>query len=126
MQRRWGSAFGGGPDGSGVGTSAVDGDGDDDGDAPAVAVAVALGWVVDEHPATMPATTIAAIQRLIRPLSSRLAEDASGRACRRQAVLRSSRWSRSLAASSIALWRHSAARNWQAMRPIRWTRRKSP
>ncbi len=32
----------------------------------------------------------------------------------------------SWAASSISLCRHSAARYWQAMMPMRWTRRKSP
>lgn len=32
----------------------------------------------------------------------------------------------SWAASSTSLWRHSAARYWYAIRPMRWTRRKSP
>ena len=35
-------------------------------------------------------------------------------------------WRRSWAASSTCLWRHSAARYWQAISPVRWTRRKSP
>ena len=43
-----------------------------------------------------------------------------------QAPALSSRCSRSCAASSISLWRHSAALYWQAIRPARWTRRKSP
>jgi len=43
------------------------------------------------------------------------------------AVLTRSRCcSRSCAASSISLCRHSEARYTQAMRPVRWTRRKSP
>jgi CheY-like chemotaxis protein len=41
-------------------------------------------------------------------------------------VSRSSRCSRSWAASSISLCRHSAARYMQAMMPIRWMRLKSP
>jgi hypothetical protein len=43
-----------------------------------------------------------------------------------QPLTRSRCWSRSWAASSTCLWRHSAARYWQAIRPMRWTRRKSP
>ena len=34
--------------------------------------------------------------------------------------------SSSCAASSTSLCRHSAARNWHAIRPLRWSRRKSP
>jgi hypothetical protein len=46
---------------------------------------------------------------------------------RRVQPLRLSRcWRRSWAASSTALWRHSAARYWQAIKPMRWRRRKSP
>jgi hypothetical protein len=41
-------------------------------------------------------------------------------------LLRSRRCSRSWAASSISLCRHSAARYWQAIIPIRCRRRKSP
>ena len=48
------------------------------------------------------------------------------RSPRDQARFASRCWRRSWAASSISLWRHSAARNWQAIRPIRWIRRKSP
>jgi hypothetical protein len=43
-----------------------------------------------------------------------------------QALVASRRWRSSWAASSTALWRHSAARYWHAIRPDRWTRRKSP
>ena len=46
---------------------------------------------------------------------------------RRVQPLRLSRyWRRSWAASSTSLWRHSAARYWQAIKPMRWRRRKSP
>ena len=43
-----------------------------------------------------------------------------------QPDLASRYWSRSWAASSTALWRHSDARYTQAIRPMRWTRRRSP
>src|SRR5207248_2235292 len=43
-----------------------------------------------------------------------------------QDVLPSRYCRRSWAASSMALCRHSAARYWQAMMPMRWRRRKSP
>ena len=46
--------------------------------------------------------------------------------CPDQAVVASRCCSRSWAASSMSLCRHSAARYWQAMRPERWRRRKSP
>ena len=41
-------------------------------------------------------------------------------------AFRSRIWSSSCAASSTALWRHSAARKWTAMMPVRWIRWKSP
>ena len=43
-----------------------------------------------------------------------------------QALVLSSSCRSRCAASSISLWRHSAARYWQAIRPVRCTRRKSP
>ncbi len=47
-------------------------------------------------------------------------------ATRVQPLALSSRCSRSCAASSTSLWRHSAARYTHAIRPVRWSRRKSP
>ena len=122
-----GLGVGGGPDGRGVAASAVDGD-------VTMTAKTRRPWPSGRRSAGSSASIRPRCRRPRSPRSSassghchrRLAEDASGRAGRRQALLRSRRWSRSLAASSIALWRHSAARNWQAMRPIRWTRRKSP
>jgi hypothetical protein len=43
-----------------------------------------------------------------------------------QDCMLSRRWRSSWAASSTSLCRHSAARYWHAMSPMRWTRRKSP